>query len=93
MVSNFLVTFSTNPPSHICLPPPFYEGPPLPTHTLPATPLQHPHTLGYQISLGSRASHPLLHMYLEPKIPLGILLGWWSSLVGLFFKAEFLCRS
>jgi hypothetical protein len=21
----------------------------------------------------------LLHMYLEPKIPLGTLLGWWSS--------------
>ena len=24
--------------------------------------------------------HPLLHMYLEPKIPLGIPLGWWSRL-------------
>ncbi|XP_030099006.1 uncharacterized protein Gm51464 [Mus musculus] len=47
----------------------------------PAPPLQHPPTLGYPISLGSRASpsvavcecHPLLHMYLESWIPPGFL--------------------
>ena len=58
------------------------------THNLPLPLLQHPATLGHQTSprpsssppVAVRKDHPLLHMYLEPKIPLGTLLGWWSSL-------------
>jgi hypothetical protein len=54
----------------------------------PAPLLQHPPTLGHQTSRRPRTSpsidvrqgHPLLHMYLEPWIPLSIPLGWWFSL-------------
>jgi hypothetical protein len=90
MISHFLVTPSTCIPSHL------YPLPSLlslwrcsSTHPFsPAPPLQHPPTLGYPISLGSRASpsvavcecHPLLHMYLESWIPPGTLLSLWSRL-------------
>lgn len=44
--------------------------------------LQHPPTLGCQASplIAVKLGHPLLPIYLEPWIPLGILLAWWSSL-------------
>jgi hypothetical protein len=49
--------------------------------------LQHPPMLGHQVSTGPKASRPinvrqgqpLLHMYLEPRIPPSTLLSWWSS--------------
>ena len=56
------------------------------THPLtPASPPSHSPTLGHWAFIGPRASHPidawhhLLHMWLEPWVPLCVLLGWWFS--------------
>ena len=81
------------PPPHpipylpFSLPVAWWECSPTHPHS-PAPPLHHRPTLGYQTFPGQRASPPiavgqghlLLHVYLEPCIPLGTLLGWWSSL-------------
>lgn len=76
-----------NPPFHVCPPFCLYESVPPPSHTLPfrcsSIPLlccikplqdQGPPLL----LLSSKAI--LCYISLEPKIPLGTLLGWWSSL-------------
>jgi hypothetical protein len=69
----------------------FYEGVP-PTHpTTPATPPLHSPTLCHQAFTGTRASspidawqgHPLLHIWLEPWLPLCVLFFfffWWFRL-------------
>ena len=87
IISDFPVTLQSAPilhlPPHFCL----YEGAPqIPTLSHPK--LQNPLTLRPQTSQGPRPSppiavkqgHSLLHMYMEPTIPLGALLSWWSSL-------------
>jgi hypothetical protein len=53
----------------------------------PASPTSNFPTLGRQALTGPRASpptdnlqsHPLLHMRLEPWVPLWVLFGWWFS--------------
>ena len=58
----------------------FYEVCPRPPASLP----WHPPTLGHWALMETRASppidaqgHPLLHIMLEPWVPLCVLLGWW----------------
>jgi hypothetical protein len=51
--------------------------------TAPAYPfwdIKPPRNQGPPLPLLLGKAHPLLHMYLEPKIPLGTTLGWRSSL-------------
>ena len=71
----------TNPPSYIWPPHSFclYESALTPPHSRPL--LKHPPTMGHQCSLPSHCCervHSLLHVYLEPWIPPGTLLSWWS---------------
>jgi hypothetical protein len=89
MVFHFLVTPLSHPIPHLPSHLPFACMRVFPIHPQSSTPsLHHPPTLGHQTSPGIRASHPvaieqghlLLHMYLDPKITVGILLGWWSRL-------------
>lgn len=84
MIYYFLVIPPPIPHPTSGLPPPLdqYEGAHQPTLFLPP-PLHHPPMLGYQTSLGTRASfwavrqdHPLLHMYLELWISPGTILVW-----------------
>jgi hypothetical protein len=68
---------------------------PLPLLTNPPTPASlscHSPILGHRAFTGWRASppidawqdHPLLHMWLEPWVPLCVLFGLWSSSLGAF---------
>jgi hypothetical protein len=80
MLSPFLIS----PPETLHPFPPscFYEVCPQPT---PASPPWHSPALGHRAVTGSRASlpiddwqgHPLLQIWLEPWVPLCVLLGWW----------------
>jgi hypothetical protein len=89
MVFHFPVIPPPPPIPHTpCLPSPLLLWGCSSTHlSSPATPLQHPSTLGHQTFTGPRASpatdvrqgHLLLHMYPEPWIPPCILTPWLAS--------------
>jgi hypothetical protein len=87
---------STNSLSHIH-PPAFKRMLPNPP-TFSAPLIQHLPTLGHQTSTGPRASpptdvrqcHPLLHMYVEPRVPPCILLGWYSRINWMFILPSWL---
>jgi hypothetical protein len=88
MISHFPVTLPSTPYPTSAFPLPFACMGMLPHPSiLSCLLLQHPPTLGHHTFPGPRASPPiavrqshlLLHMYLEPWIPPGALLDWWSG--------------
>jgi hypothetical protein len=69
-----------------------------PTHLpTPASPPSHSPILGHWAFTGLRTSsptdarqrHPLLHMWLEPRVPPCVILGWWFRLWDLWLVVIF----